>query len=307
MKKLLIVFCSLWALCGLSFAEWNGSPPGFGGKLKAVASATYVGPGNLVSFSHWYGLRAYSAATTGTAAIDLRRASDSATCTGVATLANGNLDISIGTSYCTGSVTVTSFCNATTCLITKLYDQAGGGSPLTNSTGSNEPTLLFATLGTKPVIYFDDPNNTVINNLTGYGVIAEPFTISMVYEAVTSFSFARVFTDVSAGEGIISRTAGNITMQTSDGGFQNIPAADGSFWTFNGNYNGASSRYVLSGGSPTTAAGVGITAFTGAVTLGHNAGTNNEMYISEIGFSSTGFSDANLSAVDTNQRTFYGL
>jgi len=93
MKKILAILGAVWVLAGPASADM----------LKAIvaggAAAAYPsgGPGDITTFSAWYGLRAYSAATAASAAnaLDLRRSSDNATCT-AKVKANGNLDTDVG-------------------------------------------------------------------------------------------------------------------------------------------------------------------------------------------------------------------
>ena len=68
----------------------------------ASAAPTYTGPGDIVSFTAWYGLRAYSAAVAATGtqkAINITRASDSEVCD-VLIATSGSLGL---TANCTGA------------------------------------------------------------------------------------------------------------------------------------------------------------------------------------------------------------
>ena len=82
--------------------------------------ATYTGPGDIVaSATAWYGLRAYSAAVAATGAsqhvVDLRRASDNATCTAnLDASSTGTLDLTVGTP-CSGSTVTAWTNNASSC------------------------------------------------------------------------------------------------------------------------------------------------------------------------------------------------
>jgi hypothetical protein len=75
-------------------------------------SQHYQGPGDVVTFTAWFGVRGYSAtiASTGTQkAMDLRRPSDSATCSPLIAT-NGSMDLTVGTP-CAGPTTVTAWLN----------------------------------------------------------------------------------------------------------------------------------------------------------------------------------------------------
>lgn len=82
--------------------------------VQASAGSIYTGPGDIVSGATvWYGLRAYTVAiaAAGTQSIvDLRRASDNATCTAkIAT--NGSVDLTVGTPCNSSTQTVTAWLN----------------------------------------------------------------------------------------------------------------------------------------------------------------------------------------------------
>ena len=124
-------------------------------------AAGYVGPGDCASYTAWWGLRAYSAAVaaTGTqAAVDLRRVSDSATCTALIGT-SGDLDLTVGTP-CGGS-TVTAWIGASTATVSKIYDQTNGSAcsaascDLVQATTSRQPQLLLTGgggSGTRPYL-----------------------------------------------------------------------------------------------------------------------------------------------------------
>lgn len=119
------------------------------------ASQHYSGPGDVTAFTAWWGLRAYSAAiaATGTQnALDLRRASDNATCTAkIGT--SGALDLTVGTPCNGNTQTVTAWVGASTALVSKIYDQTAGNAcggascDLVQATSANQPTLLLTGCG----------------------------------------------------------------------------------------------------------------------------------------------------------------
>src|SRR5690242_4163192 len=80
-------------------------------------SGPYVGPGDIVTFTKWGGLRAYSAATIGQNVCTIKRASDSASQTFVS-LTDGTLDIA----------SITTFLVSTTGTVTELYDQVANSA-----------------------------------------------------------------------------------------------------------------------------------------------------------------------------------
>lgn len=115
-----------------------GMPFMIGVTRRVVSSASYVGPGDVLSgATAFYGLRAYSAAyaAAGSEAIDLRRSHDNATMTAVF-LSTGDLD----------KATISSWAGADTIFVSKLYDQTGHGNHIIQATAGNQPTLLLSPL-----------------------------------------------------------------------------------------------------------------------------------------------------------------
>lgn len=264
------------------------------------ANASYVGPGDIVSFSGWWGLRAYSLATVGTSAVDVQRASDSAICTLVTKL-DGTLDLTSGS--CSGS-NITTFCTATTCTVSKLYDQTGGGRPFTAVIA---PLFSQSVLGGFASLRMTG-STEVMTNTTGFGSVAQPWSQSLVFQTVTHVNFTRIFTDSASVEGYLYRNNGANTVELhTGGGFQTITANDGVFHGLNWKANGATSRYTLDNGAATTAPGIGTDSWaTGTISLGSNSGAAPDAYIMEFGFLNAGLTDGNLTSLGSNQKSFWG-
>ena len=142
--------------------------PGPGALCQPVpVPPAYVGPGDIATgWTVWYGLRAFSAATAGTRAIDIRRASDGLTCT-VLTKTNGDLDVVTGTPC--GGATTTAFCNATHCYISKFYDKVGTNDA-SDSTAGSQLELIFNCVAALPCAkqtQASGPTYTSVASLSG--------------------------------------------------------------------------------------------------------------------------------------------
>jgi|SRR5579863_1670519 len=112
-----------------------------GAASSGPACGGYQGPGDFATAANWrgyWGLRAFNAATCGNKAINIRRASDG-TNTDISTISTtGKLDVA----------TATTFCNATTCFVTKLYEQSGGGvGDVSQATAGSQAQLAFGCTG----------------------------------------------------------------------------------------------------------------------------------------------------------------
>ena len=118
-----------------------------------ISIPSYVGPLDQGQgpVYWWIGLRgasgAYAAPGTNPG-VNIRRASDNAT-TDIAILSNGNLD----------TATAATFCNSTTCYVTKVYDQSGTGSPMSQGTNAYQPQLVFNFDGSLPAAYMNSNNS----------------------------------------------------------------------------------------------------------------------------------------------------
>lgn len=130
----------------------------------------YVGPGDVVSTAlAWWGLRAYSAATAGNKAINLRRDSDNAT-QDFSTLGSGTLDIT----------SITTFKGAANLFVTKMYDQTGNGHDAVQATAANQPTFTLNNFGTFPTADGGGSTNLFLATAANFSVQVQPITLSKV-------------------------------------------------------------------------------------------------------------------------------
>jgi hypothetical protein len=119
--------------------------------LSTATSAAYTGEGDLGAWSgFWSCTFAFSRSFANSLgnACDIQRASDNTVCT-ISAAATGLIDVSVGTP-CASSTTLTSWCNATTCSVKKLYEQSGAASPHSpaQATLANMPVLKLGCLNT---------------------------------------------------------------------------------------------------------------------------------------------------------------
>lgn len=115
-----------------------------------AVAAPYVGLGDLLTATHYWGFRAYSAATIGANAIRLVRASDSAQQDFV-TVAGGGLD----------TASISTFLAATSGKIVTLYDQVGS-SHATQGTDAARPAYTASASGSRPGGTWNSGASTVL-------------------------------------------------------------------------------------------------------------------------------------------------
>lgn len=145
----------------------------------------YTGPGDLQTFRGWWGLRAYSAATSGNNCCDVS-STIGGSITTIKTLANGNFDTASALSALGG----------TTGFISQFYDQTGNGWNLaaaTPSTDSCAITLNVLQGGTLPVIgfiapsgQFGTPSSSMQN--ASFTALTNPWTIVAALEEISTSS-----------------------------------------------------------------------------------------------------------------------
>jgi len=149
--------------------------------IVSLYTGTYVGPGDVVASARaWWGLRAYSAATRGHAAINVCNVSDVACADLITDPSTGKLVITtVGGSNCA----------SVTCTVKKIYDQTAAG----NCTGSCD--LIQATIADRPVFIVSCVNGLPCVRSSGAaGVVlqsagnmsqAMPFTSGVVADTTT--------------------------------------------------------------------------------------------------------------------------
>lgn len=274
-----LIFLLLPSLAAAQTSTLPGFPPGaFMSRAAldpAVSAPSFSGSGNTLAsaYAYWSCARAYTAAyaSGGGNACDIIRASDSATCT-TKFASTGFLDVT--TAYCNSNTqSVTAFCTATTCKVTKAYDQSGATNcgvtvacDATQSTDANRPVLNLSGLSGKVCMTFAGGQSlvTLTTNLN------QPMSMSAIAErtgATTSFNdILGLDTNVqflfNAAANQAGIYAGNV------GAAQAVSASDNAYHAFQMVLNGASSIVVVDG-SATTGLNPGANTLANPITIGN--------------------------------------
>jgi hypothetical protein len=195
-------------------------------------AAGYTGPGDVVSgTTAWWGMRAYSNATTGGNAIDVFGNSTLITFTFV-TKSDGTLELSAG-----GASTFIS-ANGGGLVITKFYDQTGNGHDMTAS-GGNTPTMVTSGLGSFAIATFSS------NKLSATGfAVSQPFTVSGVFKTTTSGGVQALLTDSPGAQFLLIATP-QLRVQANTALNGSTTLSSGTWYPLLGVYNGASSAVEL--------------------------------------------------------------
>lgn len=258
-------------------------------------SGSYTGPGDVQSgWTLWAGLRAYSAASIGGNCVDIIRASDSTTQT-FKTVAGGGVDLA----------GITTFLNATTGKISKLYDQTGNTHDLIQPIGANQPAFTFNAIGSLPGITFASGSSTSLSVTSGLS-LALPLSLM----AIGSRSANGGFGDFLCGNSnnfIGGTSTANRWRFVPDGSVNtNISGlTDGSIHGFVGTESSGSDIIYADAVSPVSGTGTGATLT--AHFFGGNAGIG---FVSGLGFE-TGVHPTQLGATPaanliSNAKTYWG-
>ena len=266
------------------------------------SSQSYVGPGDLVTFTSWLGFRAYSnsyAQSNGHIA-DLRGNS-----TGTFTinaLTNGAFDAATATTDCTTG-------GNSFCFVTKMYDQTGGGKHVTQSNTSNQPGLNISPASL---------------NLSGSGwvvgtVAAASYPVSLSAVAKRTTVDPLHFDEIISMEGTVNtgphinwdEAANDACVNTGGSATACVGQTDNAFHAFNGVANGASTVLNIDGSENTAGSGTNGGPNTGLALGAAPTATQSGVMtgaLSEGGFlNGTGFTSTQRTNLCHNMVTYWSI
>ena len=256
----------------------------------------YTGPGDIVTFSGWWGLRAYSSATRGTKAISLCDHLG-ANCADVATSATTGVLNAPGTR---GSDNCTSL---TTCTVATIYDKVSTND-CTQATVANQATLNMTggPGGNTPALVFNGSS-------AQYSCIqsnqAQPVSLSTVAERTSAFtSFGTAVSYGGTNDLGFNSSANSAYIYA--GAIGSATATDSAWHAMQGLLSGASSALYIDGtNTGSLSAGTSATG-GGNTTIGNGVGGFLTGRASEFGTVASDAS-ANFSIINSNQHTFWGF
>lgn len=270
------------------------------GIIPAPATV-YVGPGDIVSgATAWWGLRAYSMATAGSAAINLRASGDNAT-SDFSTLSTGALDVA--------SIAAFQTAHGGSLFVTTLYDQTGNGNDMAQGTTANQPQLQLNVLGSLPAMSFG--GSAFLRKISFASTLPQPWTLSAVADRtgstsaynsiITGSSTGMWFPNVADAMELEGPTAVRVTSVVDNlwHAAQGIANGVNSFMSVDGSTTGPSS-----GGTATFPSG------TADVFIGSdNAGPGDPMngFINEAGVWPIAFSAGQIVSINSNQHTYWAF
>lgn len=253
----------------------------------------YTGPGDIVAFNYWWGLRAYSAAKAAAApaVLDLLDQAGANAIT-INLLTTGQLDTaSIATWVAAHSVT--------TIKVTKIYEQVGTNH-LTQATLANMPTLNLTggPGGSFAALLFTRASSQTISSGALTGGATQPISMSVVAERTgTTGSFNTVI-GVGAAEVLFNNAANGL------GGYAGAVLADtthsaDSAWHAAQVLFSATGSVVVDGNTPVTGS-IGSGAVTAGAVIGNGVGGFLDGRFMEAGLVMSDIS-SNFNSLNTNQ------
>jgi hypothetical protein len=312
----------LWALVALGA---QAQEPAISFRVANLAMArtvsgggSYVGPGDIATFTDWYGVRAYDAAEVtacigGTCAklFNIERASDSQTCDFLINTSGGVGD-SANCSGAFGSGSLSSFCAATTCTGKTWYTHTGSGRNLIAS--GTVSFLASCVNGTLPCFY-DNANAgafassasfTPASGIVSFSVLCQRNVIgSVIYEYLISENGT---TNPPANNLSFGGGANAVALQGGTSGDFNATASDGSPHAVNSVINGASpATFTNVDGTATTGSDVGATGSGNVSVFGNAGGTGIQTIAAEAGFADNiAFSSGQVTSLHSNMSAYFG-
>lgn len=271
------------------------------GAGRGKPTAGYTGPGDIKSGATWWGgLRAYSAATRNTNAVQLCNVGDVA-CVVVKTDAVTGFvpnTVVVGSITCDNNVVGANICTAKT-----IYDQSGGGHDVTQATAANRFYFIPSCIGSLPCLMNNANVQVGYYSATLSATTNQPFTISGVFDITsgTNYAFA---SNNTTGVYLNADTSGQYTMYA--GTNQRFTATWSAFHAVQAIYNGASSIGYVDGVSNSLSSpgtnGMATTMEIGWVATGSPVG-----YWTELGPWPSAFSGGEESAMNSNQHAAWGF
>lgn len=298
MRRILLV-ALIWLASWPALAQAQLLLTGAGGGSPAVAG--YVGPGDIQTFAHYWGLRCYNTAYAG----DVADVWDTATGTTTETLLTCSAGGTVNQTIHTLAVTC-----AVSCSVLTLYDQPSSVNMSYESgvgTLSTAPTLIASCTNSKPCMvfngnYFIGTDTTAEETAITLGFTASVFAVGKRTGAFSSYNSLGAGRDGSTYQ-IGWTNSANQYFSYDAASVLNVTAADSTFHVTVAVFTGsASDSLTIDGGTPATGATGTSTLSATAYILGSNGGSNLTGDVTEIGLIATTAS----ASLCHNARVYWG-
>lgn len=223
---------------------------------------------------------------------------------------NGFADVTVGTPCTGGTQTVTAFCAATTCKVSKAYEQnaastgCSGHCDASQATGSAQPTLTFNALNGRVCMTFAGAQ--ALNTPAYTPGRAQPISMSHVVKRTGAFtSFGTLVAVTSGLESGFNNSANSY--YEYGGILLAATASDSSFHAIQTVANSGSSAVVVDGSATTGGASTLGFGAGNAINLGNkSAGNFLTGVLCEVSVWASAFSATDYGNLNTNQHGSFG-
>lgn len=253
----------------------------------------FTGPGDIQSFTFWGGLRAYSAATRGTKAINVCNVAD-AVCADLSTDAT------------TGALVVStiggSSCAVVACTVKIIYDKVGTAD-CTQTTIANRPVLTQNALNTSWGMTFTAASTQGFQ--CGAFTATQPYSFAMIVNPSGSTCELFNITDGSFNGALNEWSSAGPNLRMYGGNNFDV-AMTSAFHAFQSVFNGVSSISAQDGVETTGNAGAqSISALTMGISRDPFGGYCNAVGM-EYGYVAGTVSPGNRTSLNSNMHAAYG-
>lgn len=265
---------------------------GAGAKSVAAAGCSYTGAGDVDSnWASWWGLRAFSAATCGTALINVCLAADAAC---------GDLSSDASTGALVVTAVGGSLCNVVTCTVKTAYDKAAGGCDVTQAVEALRPVLTFAS--GKPALQTSGSGHGL--TATCSGTTSQPYTLVVLANAISGgYPFGT--SDNAFGNPASINNGGSYFFCPQGAGIFAFGVSTGTWYGVSEVYNGASSNLQVDASANTGDCGSGAAGKYYTIgAQGYNLAGNFDGYVREAGLNTTDLS-GKLTTLNSNMTSGY--
>lgn len=303
--------------CVSASAQFKGGA-GFGtpGFTSPAASggASYNGPGDIVSGAlGWWGLRCYNNAYSGNVADIVDSGTGNTTGTRLQ-CASGVVSALVSGSACTfvtgNACSPLATTCAVACLVPTLYDQSGNSLTMVSAGGGGAPTsapkIILNNLGTLPSVQCIVSSGHWMRNAG----ITQAQGLQISYVSNRNNNTTTLQRGVFASNGVsiyVGYSSSLATAEINAGSSADLGATDNAFHAYQAGFNGASSNLMIDG-TANTGLSVGTAGLSGTMSIcGNTFAANFDGYFQEVGIWAGLFSGPNETAMNNNQRAYWGF
>jgi len=282
--------------------------------IQGVVSS-YIGPGDLQTYTAWYGTRAYSRAVAVSAvgkSVRIRNTSSGELCD-VKLKFDGSQGFTTNCTSTGAGQSISAFCGAVDCGVQTFYDQLAGNAcggascDLVQNTSANQPLLLASDSYSTVAFTSSTAAVTSANNFTPS---AAKLTLSVVYNRYSGNQQIRPLHNIGSNNRIQAGAgAAQIAVFGGTSGSSVITSSDAAWHGDVAVINGASVSGISTATASNCTLAASVTASTTAAApaINTNGQTSTSFKVYEVGFiDNYAISVSDCFALNANPKTYWG-